>query len=152
MKTWQLAFLVLPLSVFAQSGCAPSEAPVEITADEGGQTLDGVWEYLVDGVSGISSYSDGYYVHFWTPDGIEPGADGLTAEQKIEVFDGMLLTAGTYSLSGDTCTNQILFSIDPGEVGTSFRWVLEIEGDTLGWNVIDENGEVTMSGRSLRIR
>ena len=59
--------------------------------------------------------------------------------------------AGVYQISGDTAKHTITYSTNPERVGLVFMWTPEsISGDTLAYVVMDEAGEVTDRGRSVK--
>lgn len=65
----------------------------------------------------------------------------------------LIANAGTYAVSRDTVTNQILWSTVPGNVGTSFRWTsTALRGDTMEWQLIDSAGTVVQRGRSVKVK
>jgi len=114
--------------------------------------VGGVFEYIDESREGPVFYQDGYYIHLRVPKEFPVGEMGLTDEDKIQLWNQMALVAGTYTVSGDTCTNTILYSKDPTRVGGQFRWVGSVLGDTIEWAVLDGEGGYSERGRSLRIR
>jgi hypothetical protein len=57
---------------------------------------------------------------------------------------------GTYTVSGDTITNTVLYDTDPKGVGRRFRWmVTATSGDTVEFGILNAAGQVTSRGRSV---
>ncbi len=99
--------------------------------------VEGVYEYLPP-LRGQAIAIQGRYTYFFGP------ADGSGP---------MVANAGTYAVNGDTISNTITFSTNPAEVGTSFRWVsIPLSGDTAEFRVVNAAGQVTIRGRSIKVR
>lgn len=60
--------------------------------------------------------------------------------------------SGTYTASGDTITNTITAATDRATVGTGYRWTYVASGDTLEYRILNDAGQVTSRGRSLKVR
>jgi hypothetical protein len=98
---------------------------------------EGVWEY-VPPLQGQSIARAGRFVFLFGP---ADGSGPMTGE------------SGTYQISGDTVKNTVRFSTDPDRVGYEYWWTLESQsGDTLGYVVMNPEGEITGRGRSIRIQ
>jgi len=97
--------------------------------------MEGTFEY-VDNLEGQSILTDGHFVFLHGPaDGSAP----MTGE------------AGTYEIAHDTATHRIAYSTDSSRVGLVFKWTPESwSGDTIAYVVMNDAGEATGRGRSVR--
>lgn len=112
----------------------PAENAVPETAEQA-SPMEGTFEY-VDPLRGQSIMRDGRWVFLYGP---ADGGAPMTGE------------AGTYEIVRDTAIHTVAYSTDPDRVGTVFRWTLgPVSGDTAGYVVMDETGQVTGRGRSVR--
>ena len=152
MRNLPAALGTLLVTVFSITSCTSNETASAMPEAHSTAPVEGVFEYVIEGRKGLSFYHEGYWVHFQIPDGIEVAETGVTEEQMVQLWSGMLLNAGTYTMAGDTCTNHVLYHKNPTQIGDTFRWVGDFSSDTLTWSVIDEEGAVTSTGRSVRLR
>jgi hypothetical protein len=130
----RIAFLSALLLVTA---CATPEAEADAGDSSSQSDLEGVFEYT-DGVIGQSIMTGGHYVFLYGP------ADGSGP---------MTSHAGTYVIADGVVTHTIKYHTDPGQVGDVFSWRLEsTSGDTIAYVVMDEAGEPTGRGRSIRVQ
>lgn len=97
--------------------------------------IDGLYEYLPP-AKGQGVNQNGRFLYLSGPaDGKEPMAG----------------SGGAQTVSGDTITNYVEFSTNPKLVGTMYMWrVTSWSGDTIFYNVMDTNGNVTGDGRAVR--
>jgi ketosteroid isomerase-like protein len=137
------AFLVAALATGAWSSAGENDdgggdvpgplAPV-VAAQAYGH--EGAFEYLPP-LQGQGIVRDGRFVFLYGP---ADGSGPMTAE------------AGTYSLAGDTVINTVRYHTDTTQVGRTYRWTYRsLGGDTVGYQVMNEQGEVTGGGRSIRV-
>jgi hypothetical protein len=130
----RLAFIPV---VVLLSACAAPEAEANPHTTGQDSELEGVFQYF-GGLKGQSIISDGYHVFLYGP------ADGSGP---------MTSHAGTYEISGGVVTHTIDFHTDPERVGDVFSWKIEsTAGDTVTFVTMDESGEISGRGRSLRVR
>jgi hypothetical protein len=97
--------------------------------------MEGTFEY-VGSLEGQSILTDGRFVFLYGPaDGSAP----MTGE------------AGTYEITNDTATHRIVYATDSSRIGLVFKWTPDSwSGDTIAYVVMDDAGEVTGRGRSIR--
>lgn len=130
----RIAFLSALLFV---ATCTTPEADARPQASGPDSELEGIFEYF-GSLMGQSIMTDGRYVFLYGP------ADGSGP---------MTSHAGTYVISGDVVTHTMLYHTNPERVGDVFSWKIEsMAGDTISYVTMDEAGEVTGRGRSLRVR
>ena len=151
MRRLQMALGLLAVPALFLTACGGAGDAEAVPAQGLASGVEGVSQYLDETREGIVFYKDGYYIHFRMPKEFEIGESGLTDEDKVELWNSMALVAGTYTISGDTCTNRVLFSKNPASVGDVFQWVGEMRGDTILWAVLDGQGGYQEQGRSLRV-
>ena len=152
MRKWEMVIGVLAGCVVPLTGCSGTQDARAMPTQELASAVEGVSEYLDETREGVVFYHDGYYIHLRVPKEYPVGEMGLTDQDKVQLWDAMALVAGTYTISGDTCTNKILYSKNPMGVGDEFKWVGEVRGDTILWGVLDGEGGYSDQGRSLIIR
>jgi len=128
---------VLGIALLAVACAAPvDEAPLQGSTGPA-DWQEGVWEYLPP-LQGQSIAREGRFVFLFGP-ADESGP--MTGE------------AGTYELAGDTVKNTVRFSTDPDRIGYEYWWTLESQsGDTLGYVIMNPQGEITGRGQSIRVR
>ena len=97
--------------------------------------MEGATEY-VGTRRGQTIMNDGHWVFLYGP-----------ADESAP----MIGEAGVYQISDDTAKHTITYSSDPEKVGLVFMWTIEsISGDTIAWASMNEAGEVTGHGRSVK--
>ncbi len=129
-------FAFLPVVVLL-SACAAPEAEANPQTSGQDSELEGVFEYFGT-LKGQSILTEGHHVFLYGP------ADGSGP---------MTSHAGTYEISGDVVTHTINYHTNPDRVGDVFSWRIEsTAGDTVSFVTMDESGEITGRGRSLRVR
>ena len=130
----RIAFLSALLVVTA---CAAPEAEANPQDSGSDSNLEGVFEYT-GGLMGQSIMTGGRYVFLYGP------ADGSGS---------MTSHAGTYVIADDLVTHTIRFHTDPDRIGDVFSWRVEsTSGDTITFVTMDEAGEPTGSGMSVRVQ
>ncbi len=100
--------------------------------------IEGAYEYLPP-LKGLNVFQGGRFSFVFGP---SDGSAGMTAN------------AGTYQMVGDTVVSTILYTTDPGNPpGARFRWIAHmLAPDTLVYTLIDSDGGVIASGRTVRVR
>lgn len=97
--------------------------------------MEGTVEY-VGTLRGQSIMTGGRYVFLYGP-----------ADESAP----MTGEAGVYQISDDTAKHTVTYCTDPERVGLVFMWTTEsISGDTIAYVAMDEAGEVTDRGRSVK--
>ena len=130
----RIAFLSA-LLVF--TACAAPEAEANPQDSGSDSSLEGVSEYT-GGLMGQSMMAGGRYVFLYGP------ADGSGP---------MTSHAGTYVIADGVVTHTIRYHTDPDRVGDVFSWKVEsTSGDTITYVTMDEAGEPTGRGRSVRVQ
>ena len=95
--------------------------------------IEGFYQYAAP-YRGLSTMLGGYYIYLY----------GLPDEE-------MMANAGTYKVDKDKTTCKILFSTSPELIGVESDWIKKsVIGNTLTWVNIDDNGEITGTGQSVR--
>jgi hypothetical protein len=123
--------------VFLLSACSTPEAEANLPTSSQDSEMEGVFQYF-GGLMGQSIISDGHHVFLYGP------ADGSGP---------MTSHAGTYEISGGVMTHTINFHTNPDRVGDVFSWKIEsTAGDTVFFVTMDESGEISGQGRSVRVR
>lgn len=130
------------LSVWQRKGgrwslVAHSETPPSSAATTA-HPYQGVYQYLPP-LKGLGVY---HGAHFNFLLGREDGSGGMVS------------TAGTYQMVGDTAVATVLFSTSPAtEPGSQFRWVVRsAAGDTSAYTLLDAFGRPIGSGRAVKVR
>ena len=119
------------------AACTAPEADANPQTAGTDSELEGVFEYFGD-LMGQSIMTDGRYVFLFGP------ADGSGP---------MTSHAGTYEIVGDLVIHTVKYHTEPDRVGDVFSWRIEsTAGDTISFVTMDEAGEITGRGRSLRVR
>lgn len=130
----QSAFLWAILLVTA---CATPEAEATPQASSQDPDLEGIFEYFGE-LKGQSIMTEGRYVFLYGP---------------ADDSGPMTSHAGTYVISDEVVTHTIRYHTDPDQVGDVFGWKVEsTSGDTVTFVTMDEAGEITGRGRSIRVR
>ena len=95
--------------------------------------IEGFYQYAAPN-RGLSTMLGGYYIYLYgQPDG------------------EMIAQAGKYKVDKDktTCKNQ--FATNPQLIGVESDWIKKsVIGNTLTWVTIDDKGEITSTGQSVR--
>jgi hypothetical protein len=132
-----MRYMTALMAVALTAACAePAEEPIQ-RAETSVNWLEGIYEY-VPPLRGQSIAGEGRFVFLYGP---ADGSGPMTGD------------AGTYQISGDTVTNTVVYSTIPVEIGLVYRWTPEAtSGDTLTYAVMNEAGEVTSRGRSIKVR
>jgi hypothetical protein len=129
--------IALFAGILLVAACAAPEAEANHQGMAPDSELEGVFEYT-GGLMGQSIMTGGRYVFLYGP------ADGSGP---------MTSHAGTYVIEGDVVTHTIQYHTDPDVVGDVFSWKVEATAaDTITYVTMDEAGEVTGRGRSIRVR
>lgn len=130
----RIAFLS---ALFLVTGCATPEAEANPQSSGSDSSLEGVFEYT-DGLMGQSIMTGGRYVFLYGP------ADGSGS---------MTSHAGTYVIADGVVTHTIRYHTNPDRVGDVFSWRVEsTSGDTITYVTMDEAGELTGRGRSIKVQ
>lgn len=130
----RIGFLSALLVVTA---CAGPEAEANAPDLGSDSNLEGVFEYT-GGLMGQSIMTGGRYVFLYGP------ADGSGP---------MTSHAGTYVIADDVVTHTIRYHTNPERVGDVFSWRVEsTSGDTITYVTMNEAGEPTGGGRSIKVR
>lgn len=96
--------------------------------------LAGAWEYLSERRNGLLLQSDGHYTLIETnKDRPRPDASStqLSDAQVAQLYAGLSVQAGTYTVSGSTMTRVPLVALNPDLQGREFPVDFKLEGDTL---------------------
>ncbi len=139
MKTLTFATLTL-ISLLALAACKQSSQPPQVSTQADTEVtttspMEGAFEY-VGTQRGQAIMTGGLYVFLYGP-----------ADESAP----MTSEAGVYQISGDTAKHTITYSNDPESVGIVFMWTIEsISGDTVAYTVMDEAGEVTGRGQTIK--
>ena len=115
--------------------------------------VDGIWEYMTPGVRGQAYLFSGHYVFFWGRSDLIPALPTtvpLPDSVRAKLFSGLLLDAGTFTLTDTIVTAHTDYNKDPRQVGT-WRWSFSIKGDTMTYHVLDAVGQATSFGKARRI-
>jgi hypothetical protein len=95
--------------------------------------IEGFYQYAAP-YRGLSTMLGGYYIYL----------HGLPDEE-------MRANAGTYKVDKDKTTCKISFSTNPQLIGVESDWIKKsVIGNTLTWANIDDKGEITSTGQSVR--
>lgn len=126
---------LLALSIV--TACAAPEAEANAPTQTSVSSLEGVFEYT-GSLMGQSIMTGGRYVFLYgPPDGSGP----------------MTSHAGTYVIADDLVTHTIRYHTDPERVGDVFSWRVEsTSGDTITYVTMDEAGEPTGRGMSIKVQ
>ena len=129
----RIAFLS---ALFVVAACAAPEAEANAPDQASDSPLEGVFEYT-GGLTGQSIMIGGRYVFLFGP------ADGSGS---------MTSHAGTYVIADDVVTHTIRYHTNPDRVGDVFSWRVEsTSGDTITYVTMDEAGETTGGGMSIKV-
>lgn len=134
----ELTALAAVCVLFYTSSCNPgsekqNETDTFLSREAYLEQVEGVYEYLPP-FQGCAIMINGHYVYMY-------GRADST----------MYCHAGTYTVSGDTITNEVLFAFDPTQLGTVFNWKSKlISGDTIVAEVFDKEGNITQTAKSIK--
>ena len=78
-------------------------------------------------------------------------AGRLSDSTRAALYDGPLLQAGTYRVNDTSVTATLQYSQDSRELGSIFQWTFSMKGDTVDYNIRNDSGRVTSSGRARRV-
>ena len=104
--------------------------------------IQGVMEYILDNHEGLAIYSDNHFVHFAIPKHDSSKTLPLTNDEKINIYNRMIVLAGTYTVQDTIVTCTIAYHKNPNQIGNSFRYSFSIDGDILTGRVMNDKGEI----------
>lgn len=113
--------------------------------------IQGVMEYILDNHEGLAIYSDKHFVHFAIPKHDSSKHLSLTDEEKIKLYNRMIVLAGTYTVQDTIVTCTIQYHKNPNQIGNSFRYSFSIDGDILTGRVMNDKGEIVETAKSRKI-
>ena len=124
-------------ALFVVTACVAPEPEANAPGLDSVSNLEGVFEYT-GGLMGQSIMTGGRYVFLYGP------ADGSGS---------MTSHAGTYVIADDVVTHTIRYHTNPDRVGDVFSWRVEsTSGDTITYVTMDEAGEPTGRGMSIKLQ
>jgi len=99
--------------------------------------MEGIYTY-VPPLRGQSIIKKDSYVFLY---GSDDGSGKMTGE------------SGTWSVSGDTIINKVNYSTNPDLIGTEYKVLMRNwSGDTVTYNILNSEGQVTGSGSAVRVK
>jgi hypothetical protein len=113
--------------------------------------FDGVWEYASPGLKGQAVYSGNRFVLFITRPDSAPTTVANDPDQA-RLYRTLTLGAGTFSIADTIVTMNETHSKNPLSPSRTWRWSYVLQGDTITWKVLNAQGRVTNTGRSIRVR
>lgn len=142
----------LVVTVVALTG-ALVQIPAYASLAQRPSPVDGTWDYaLTPGYRGWSLWDNGHYVLFNTRADSAPAPGPLTDSVRAKIYRVLNLNAGTFTVSDTIVSCEQLYGKDPRQAPRKWRWSFVIKGDTMWYNVLNEQGQRTSSGKSVRVR
>ena len=114
----------------------------------------GTWEYVLDDSEGMYIGTATHYAAILVSKDRSPfeSAPPTEAEQAAAYSSTIFASGGTWSCEGNVATITHLYSRNPNEKGTSFKFEFEVEGDTIKYWVLNAEGERGDMGMSRRMK
>ena len=149
MKTKRIVLFGISccLVVFCMQACSKSISQ----ESELKSLLFGAWEYMLDDHEGLAIYSETYFIFFATPKRDSTEKSELTDLDKLDIYNGMIATAGTYTVSDTIVTCNVVYHRNPNQVGTRTRFTIKMDGDVGTYSIINDEGEITFTGKARKI-
>lgn len=130
---WRVTVLA---ASFGLACAAPPEASQQ-EAPAPASPMEGTFEYF-GSQKGMAALTGGRFLFLYGP---QDGSGPMTAE------------AGTYQIVRDTATHTVVYSTDSARIGLVYKWTPESwAGDTVAFVIMDNAGQITGRGRSIRHR
>lgn len=99
------------------------------------EAYEGIFQYTAP-MQGLAIDFEGYFIYL-----------GGTSDTTMD------FNSGAYTVDNEIVSSSIEYSFDPQRIGTTLRWMAgQSTVDTLVYQMLNDDNEVTSSGKSLRLK